>query len=278
MQQQLGKRKRREESGITEKPDSDLLCFICNSIIQNAASVPCGHSYCRSCIVLHIESTPSCPQCSHPLSLNEIFPNLLLQKLIQRSNPSLKPTFSIQSHVNYELLLKFLRISKDKKLSELNSLNSQLEILDTDIGMVSTRLNTARKAANENKTPKETSVPENKVDVIKIEPSVPAVVNDDRITVLVDKQYNRINQHFNDLQDYYFSLHKDTDQVQRSGIEFSDTFSKFSKYSRIKTLANLHYADSFFNGSNSIVSSIEFDKDDEFFATAGTRKSLLVLR
>lgn len=57
---------------------------------------------------------------------------------------------------------------------------------------------------------------------------------------------------------------------------FSDTIAKFSKYSRLKTLANLHYADSFSSSVSSIVSSIEFDKDDEFFATAGVTRKIKI--
>ncbi len=57
---------------------------------------------------------------------------------------------------------------------------------------------------------------------------------------------------------------------------FGKRLATLSKYSRFKTLAHLHYADSFFSSSNSIVSALEFDRDDEFFATAGVTKKIKI--
>lgn len=39
-------------------------------------------------------------------------------------------------------------------------------------------------------------------------------------------------------------------------------------------MASLHYADNLYNFSSSIVSSIEFDRDDEYFASAGVTKKI----
>jgi E3 ubiquitin-protein ligase RFWD2 len=46
-----------------------------------------------------------------------------------------------------------------------------------------------------------------------------------------------------------------------------DSLTKFTRYTKMRSLATLRYGD-MFNVSN-IVSSIEFDKDDELFACAG---------
>lgn len=56
--------------------------------------------------------------------------------------------------------------------------------------------------------------------------------------------------------------------------EFRESLVKFSRYSSCKTLATLGYSTDLSNGS--IVSSIEFDKDNEFFAIAGVTKRIKI--
>ena len=60
------------------------------------------------------------------------------------------------------------------------------------------------------------------------------------------------------------------------GLEqFSSCLSKFTRYSKMHPLATLNYAPDMFTTA-SIVSSIEFDKDREFFAIAGVTKRIKV--
>ena len=51
-----------------------LICALCNGYLINATTtVECLHTFCKSCIVKHLEDTNTCPQCndmihqSHPL-------------------------------------------------------------------------------------------------------------------------------------------------------------------------------------------------------------------
>lgn len=61
-----------------------------------------------------------------------------------------------------------------------------------------------------------------------------------------------------------------------SGLdEFRDNLVKFSRYNSLRSLATLKYSSDLFNNST-IVSSIEFDKDNEFFAIAGVTKRIKV--
>ena len=54
-----------------------------------------------------------------------------------------------------------------------------------------------------------------------------------------------------------------------SGLDsFSTNLCKFTRYNSIRPLATLSYTADMFNNA-SIVSSIEFDKDNDFFAIAG---------
>ncbi|XP_015750540.1 PREDICTED: E3 ubiquitin-protein ligase RFWD2-like [Acropora digitifera] len=56
---------------------------------------------------------------------------------------------------------------------------------------------------------------------------------------------------------------------------FTDSLAKFTKFSGFRCLATLSYASDIYNGS-SIVSSIEFDRDFDYFAIAGVTKKIKV--
>uniref|UniRef100_A0A6M2DG30 Putative e3 ubiquitin-protein ligase rfwd2-like isoform x1 n=1 Tax=Xenopsylla cheopis TaxID=163159 RepID=A0A6M2DG30_XENCH len=56
---------------------------------------------------------------------------------------------------------------------------------------------------------------------------------------------------------------------------FRENLVKFSRYNSLRPLATLSYSTDMFN-SSTIVSSIEFDKDNEFFAIAGVTKRIKV--
>lgn len=86
----------------------------------------------------------------------------------------------------------------------------------------------------------------------------------------------RVMDNFDTLLSAYLDSFKKQEHREESTGTFAEKFTKFNQYSRLKTLANLHYADSFLHNSASIVSSIEFDKDDEFFATAGVIKKIKI--
>jgi len=64
------------------------------------------------------------------------------------------------------------------------------------------------------------------------------------------------------------------EELSDSLSAFSDQLSKVSKFSRFKVHATTHY-DTTSTGSN-IVSSIEFDRDSEYFAAAGVTKKIKI--
>ena len=100
-----------------------------------------------------------------------------------------------------------------------------------------------------------------------------------------------MNTHFEDLASCYFSMRAsqmafpatedsvtpDSDvHTSHDGLEeFSRCLAKFTRYSKLHPLATLSYTTDIFNNA-SIVSSIEFDKDNELFAIAGVTKRIKV--
>ncbi|KAJ3178115.1 RING finger and WD repeat domain-containing protein 2 [Gaertneriomyces sp. JEL0708] len=94
-----------------------------------------------------------------------------------------------------------------------------------------------------------------------------------------NKQRKRLHPHLPDLQQNYYEsrmgVENDTELLSYLD-DFSDSLVRFSKYSRLRTIAHVNFADGLFSNNSSIVSSIEFDKDDEFFATAGVSRRIKI--
>ncbi|KAK3038903.1 hypothetical protein RJ639_027531 [Escallonia herrerae] len=101
----------------------------------------------------------------------------------------------------------------------------------------------------------------------------------------------RVHSQFNDLQECYLqkrrqladqvcnSEERDTNIVRREGYsaglsDFQSVLTTFTRYSRLRVIAELRHGDLFHSAN--IVSSIEFDRDDELFATAGVSRRIKV--
>lgn len=101
----------------------------------------------------------------------------------------------------------------------------------------------------------------------------------------------RIHAQINDLQECYLQKRrhwarqahkqevKDSNTVQQEGYhagleDFQSVLSTFTRYSRLRVIAELRHGDLFHSAN--IVSSIEFDRDDELFATAGVSRRIKV--
>jgi E3 ubiquitin-protein ligase RFWD2 len=81
--------------------------------------------------------------------------------------------------------------------------------------------------------------------------------------------------HFEDLQRAYFDYHRQAEGLGKGYAirMFHGSLSRFTKYSQFDIFAQLKYGHIY---SSSIVSSIEFDRDDEYFATAGVSKKIKI--
>ncbi|KAI8558226.1 hypothetical protein RHMOL_Rhmol04G0073800 [Rhododendron molle] len=101
----------------------------------------------------------------------------------------------------------------------------------------------------------------------------------------------RVHAQFNDLQECYLQKRRqlanqpnkqeerEANVIHREGYtagltEFQSVLSTFTRYSRLRVIAELRHGDLFHSAN--IVSSIEFDRDDELFATAGVSRRIKV--
>ncbi|KAI3466532.1 hypothetical protein Pfo_023195 [Paulownia fortunei] len=101
----------------------------------------------------------------------------------------------------------------------------------------------------------------------------------------------RVHAQFNDLQECYLQKRqywarlsseqqeRDSHGLSREGYtegleDFQSVLSTFTRYSRLRVVAELRHGDLFHSAN--IVSSIEFDRDDELFATAGVSRRIKI--
>ncbi|KAL3820769.1 hypothetical protein ACJIZ3_006674 [Penstemon smallii] len=101
----------------------------------------------------------------------------------------------------------------------------------------------------------------------------------------------RVHAQFNDLQECYLQKRRywsrilpekqgrDSRGSNREGYsegleDFQTVLSTFTRYSRLRVVAELRHGDLFHSAN--IVSSIEFDRDDELFATAGVSRRIKI--
>ncbi|KAM3586086.1 hypothetical protein VKS41_002616 [Umbelopsis sp. WA50703] len=87
-------------------------------------------------------------------------------------------------------------------------------------------------------------------------------------------QRQRMEEFFGDLEECYFSMRMNAQGNCDSLSDFSTTMNKLARHSEFKVIATLRYGD--ISSSSSIVSAIEFDRDDEYFATAGVTKKIKI--
>lgn len=207
--------------------------------------------------------------------------------------------------IQNELLKEFLSQVRKHKQEQLDQLTREISLIDDDKKRAQ-EISSKRKS--EETSPGEVSVTSgdnacNSVDsssrfemrneFASSEPSSSAMV-DDTITTFnrnatlnhlsstsLTQRRNKMTVHFEDLEHCYFNTRAKSLTLSSSGDdtshdalrEFTETLNKFTVHSILRPLATLTYTSDPFSGS-SIVSSIEFDKDNEFFAIAGVTKKI----
>lgn len=185
-------------------------------------------------------------------------------------------------------LLEFLLTTRSHKQETLDKIAGELAILDRDIVRIRQRLDAELDSDNATVTPSGLTLPfgecEPEVPVIQEDlPPVakrPFVINPSedmdassspvgapgRDRSLLDTKA-LIHEHYSDLQACYFD-----DSLDDPLTVFGEKISRLSRLTRIRQVSTLKLGD--IAGSSNIVSSIEFDRDAQLFATAGVSKKI----
>lgn len=200
--------------------------------------------------------------------------NLTAEQLvgvIAQLNQRLQKKERSDRFIENQLLLHFLRHAHRQKERLLRRIHAQLEVLSTDIRAAEAQCATQRPAdvlpSNSRIVPREASLDTTRED----------------FNLLRKRQ--RIIDNFEFLESHYFSTvgRQSGDSRKRALINFTDDVMKLTQYSRLRDCATLmHVArvpdapgGDVFKASN-IVSSMEFDRDSEFLATAGVTRRIKI--
>ncbi|XP_033108303.1 E3 ubiquitin-protein ligase COP1-like [Anneissia japonica] len=198
-----------------------------------------------------------------------------------------------------QILREFLDQAKRKKQEQVNELQKQLHVLEEDRNRIEETLSKQRisysnifpdKSVDENGTSPSTSTNVSicaNTDGVSDTESPQDGFNGSKysgrhqwLNSTIASRKKKLYNHFTDLESCYFAIRQSQFEPSESSSvdllgKFKDCLTKFTKYSSIQPLATLSYATDIYN-SSSIVSSIEFDRDNEFFAIAGVTRKIKV--
>ncbi|XP_072919848.1 E3 ubiquitin-protein ligase COP1 isoform X3 [Hemitrygon akajei] len=220
--------------------------------------------------------------------------NLMLELIMQKKQQLEAESQAAQLHI----LMEFLQEARRNKKEQLEQLQKELNVLEEDIKRVEglifneptglySPMSELTHVPNLDSTVPQFEAPSPSHSSIMDSPEYSQHHGFSGGSQGKRQTYNntlasrrkRLTAHFEDLEQCYFStrlscLSDETRSVNQLE-EFQECLSKFTRYSSVRPLATLSYANDLYNGS-SIVSSIEFDRDCDYFAIAGVTKRIKV--
>ncbi|KAK8784460.1 E3 ubiquitin-protein ligase COP1-like isoform X1 [Amblyomma americanum] len=179
-----------------------------------------------------------------------------------------------------QLLKEFLEQVRKHKQEQMDQLTTELSFIDEDLKSVEENAKDPEHfwlVDSGSHLPEEAAKPENPTSMQDGFNGSKYGSKPQWLQSTLASRRKRVHLHFDDLEECYLTTRtKHVNYNSADGLkEFTEDLSKFTRYSSIRPLATLNYATDLLNGT-SIVSSIEFDKDNEFFAIAGVTKKIKV--
>ncbi|KAG8555392.1 hypothetical protein GDO81_017691 [Engystomops pustulosus] len=209
--------------------------------------------------------------------------NLMLQLLVQK-----KRQLEAESHAaQVQILMEFLKVARRNKREQLEQIQKELSVVEEDIKRVEELSGLYSPRSEDSTVPQfEAPSPSHSSIIDSTEYSQPPAFSGSSQTKkqpwynsMLASRRKRLTAHFEDLEQCYFSTRmarlSDDSRTVSQLDEFQECLSKFTRYNSVRPLATLSYASDLYNGS-SIVSSIEFDRDCDYFAIAGVTKKIKV--
>eukprot|EP00002_Diphylleia_rotans_P018822 TRINITY_DN3643_c0_g1_i1.p1 TRINITY_DN3643_c0_g1~~TRINITY_DN3643_c0_g1_i1.p1 ORF type:complete len:1097 (+),score=184.21 TRINITY_DN3643_c0_g1_i1:47-3337(+) len=117
--------------------EADFSCNLCKNLLREPFMLPCGHSFCYLCLRKHFETKEFCPSCNKPASIERMFPNFHLEKIVQEyaSHNALQRPQRLMHILNYspENVQSFDRSDIEQLLASLHDKRRQLEVNQQDV-------------------------------------------------------------------------------------------------------------------------------------------------
>ncbi|XP_056671560.1 E3 ubiquitin-protein ligase COP1 isoform X4 [Monodelphis domestica] len=293
-----------------EDKSNDFVCPICFDMIEEAYMTKCGHSFCYKCIHQSLEDNNRCPKCNYVVdNIDHLYPNFLVNELILKQKQRFEEKRFKLDHSNghrwqifqdllgtdqdnldlpnVNLMLELLVQKKKQLEAQLEQIQKELSVLEEDIKRVEEMSGLYSPVSEDSTVPQfEAPSPSHSSIIDSTEYSQPPGFSGSSQTKkqpwynsTLASRRKRLTAHFEDLEQCYFSTRMsrvaDDSRTASQLDEFQECLSKFTRYNSVRPLATLSYASDLYNGS-SIVSSIEFDRDCDYFAIAGVTKKIKV--
>ncbi|KAM0049026.1 putative transcription factor WD40-like family [Helianthus debilis subsp. tardiflorus] len=207
-----------------------------------------------------------------------------------------------EAESNLQIMHEFLHCLRRQKLEELNEIQNDLQYIKEDINAVERHrieLHRARERCSvklrmiSDDYNVKTSLMDKRgmLNIPEVHERKDACSGSDSQVGISVARKRRVHSQFNDLQECYLQKRRhwakqvqkqeerDNSAVKREGYhaglkDFQSLLSSFTRYSRLRAIAGLRNGDIFHSAD--IISSIEFDRDDELFATAGVSRRIKV--
>ncbi|XP_064793504.1 E3 ubiquitin-protein ligase COP1-like isoform X2 [Oncorhynchus masou masou] len=215
--------------------------------------------------------------------------NLMLGLLVQKK----KQLEAESQAAQRQILMEFLKEARRNKREQLEQLQKELNFLEEDIKRVE-ELSGLYSPVSDMDRNLDSTVPNfeapspapssliDSTEYVSQPPGFGGTSQGKRQTwynSTLASRRKRLTAHFEDLEQCYFSdrMTRITDDSRNLNQldDFMECLSKFTRFNSVRPLATLSYASDLYNGS-SIVSSIEFDRDGDYFAIAGVTKKIKV--
>ncbi|XP_075994346.1 E3 ubiquitin-protein ligase COP1 isoform X1 [Genypterus blacodes] len=214
--------------------------------------------------------------------------NLMLELLVQKK----KQLEAESQAAQRQILMEFLKEARRNKKEQLEQLQKELSFLEDDIKRVEEMSGLYSPMVEAECTVPNVEAPSPAPSCSSImdppeysqPPGFGGAAQGKRQTwynSTLASRRKRLTAHFEDLEQCYFSnkMSRITGTEEGRNLnqldDFMECLSKFTRYNSVRPLATLSYASDLYNGS-SIVSSIEFDRDCDYFAIAGVTKKIKV--
>ncbi|RCH88080.1 coatomer subunit alpha, partial [Rhizopus stolonifer] len=293
----------------SESIDNELTCILCTHIMNEAYATACGHSFCYECLNEHVKYEKDCPSCHTTLSTTQIYPNFQLNRLAEikkQVKGEHLPTFKTQNDrldelvtsinsdrasiisslahtLSYSDIQKLLEITLEakKSIEQHEDIEIKFDLLDVFLAKLKSRndmdMNTNRDTDQQNSEDQSTEGADwNTMSFARSEHH-----NVDIHALNTSSLSARVDKRFGDLKDLYYTqlspnavADMNEDERLTKLESFSSTLYEMTRYGSLDLKDTIHYADT--SNVTSIVSSIEFDRDDEFFAVGGILKDIKI--